>query len=363
MSIVTKSKFIDKYSNFNVMIGGSRSVGFHICTAWLYTCNDFKVIVIPETAIGIFNALAGGLTTNSAPNISSILPRIPRVLFWNWFNLLVFNVANQRLANSILEDAVNKPWRPSPSNRISPDGARRLLLALIPCGVLISCFIGGLQETVAMLILTWMYNDLGGADENYLLRNLINAVAFMCHGSGATIIAAGFCDYELTTKAYTWLAIIGAVIFTTLQVQDIPDMKGDAARGRRTLPLVHGDWIGRCSVALPVLAWSFACPTFWQLDYDGFILPASVGALVVFRTLTMKSIAADQTTYKIWCLWLTTLYLLPLYKNHSVFSSINGSPTLLLKDGYSIIQICLSVPIITRLLVLVAALVPVVSCS
>lgn len=292
---------------------------FHLYTVWLFTRNDLKIIVIPETAVGIFNALAGDLlTTNSAPNLTAILFRLPQVILWNWLNLLVFNLANQRLPSSLLEDSVNKPWRPLPSNRISGNEARRLLLMLIPCGLILSIFLGGLKETAAMLILTWMYNDLGGADENYLLRNLINAGGFMCHGSGATIIAAGSRDHVLRRDAYTWLAMIGGVIFTTLQVQDIPDMPGDAARGRRTLPLVHGEWIGRCSVAVPVAFWTFACPAFWQLGYMGHVLPAAVGSLVILRILTMRNVAADQTTYKIWCSWLTTLYILPLFKNCNV---------------------------------------------
>ena len=217
-----------------------------------------------------------------------------------------------------MEDSINKPWRPLPSNRISGNEARRLLLVLIPCGLILSTFLGGLKETAAMLILTWMYNDLGGADENYLLRNLINAGGFMCHGSGATIIAAGFRDHELRREAYNWLAMIGGVIFTTLQVQDIPDMAGDAARGRRTFPLVHGEWIGRCSVAVPVAFWTFACPAFWQLNYMGYALPAAIGLSVVFRILMMKNVAADQTTYKVWCWWLTVLYILPLCKKFAI---------------------------------------------
>ncbi len=165
-----------------------------------------------------------------------------------------------------------------------------------------------------MLVLTWMYNDLGGADENYVLRNLINAGGFMCHGSGATIIAAGIGDHELRREAYVWLAMIGGVIFTTLQVQDMPDMAGDAARGRRTLPLVHGEWIGRCSIAVPVVFWTYACPAFWQLGYIGHTLPTAVGLLVACRIMMKRNVAEDQITYHIWCLWLTILYILPLCK-------------------------------------------------
>ncbi|KAM0796883.1 UbiA prenyltransferase family-domain-containing protein [Usnea florida] len=302
-----------------------RSALFHLYTIWLFTCNDLKVIVYPETLVGIFNAMTGGLlTTNTTPDVSTILLRTPQVLLWNWINLLTFNIANQRLASSILEDSVNKPWRPLPSNRLSSDEARRLLLRLIPCGLLLSLFLGGLKESVTMLILTWMYNDLGGADENFIVRNLINAIGFICHGSGATLIAAGFRDHEITSQAHIWLTLIGGVIFTTLQVQDLPDMEGDAARGRRTLPLIYGEVVGRYSVAIAVLGWSFICPTFWKLGFLAYILPVMLGSLVAVRVLAMRNVPADQKTYRIWCVWLTVLYVLPLCKSHGAFGKFRG---------------------------------------
>ena len=292
---------------------------YHLQTAWLFSCNDLKVIVIPETAVGVFNALVGWpLTTNASPTLWAVAALIPRVVLWNWANLLTFNLANQRLPKAVLEDAVNKSWRPLPSGRLTTDEARRVLLFLIPCGMVMSYFIGGLREAVLMLVLTWMYNDLGGADENYLLRNIINGFAFACHGSAATEIAAG--SNGLTDQAYIWLTIMSAVIFTTLQVQDIPDMEGDAARGRRTLPLVHGEWIGRFSVAMPVLIWSCALPAYWNSGILGNSLPIILGILVAYRTLRIKnSNDADQKTYKLWCVWLIALYMLPLLNNHGVF--------------------------------------------
>lgn len=276
------------------------------------------MILYPQTAVGIFNALTGDLlTTDSTPDLLEVLARFPKVLAWNWINLLVFNVANQRLSNSIVEDSFNKPWRPLPSGRISPNGSRRLLLSLIPSSTFIILMLGGVPETATMLVLTWMYNDLGGADENYVIRNLINAAGFMCHGSGSTAIAAG--NIELASRAYIWLAMIGGVVFSTLQVQDIPDMEGDAARGRRTLPLVHGQRVGRWSVAVPVGIWSLLCPAFWGAELLGYVLPVAVGGLVVIRTLTLRNVTQDHNTYKIWCLWLTILYALPLCNNHDVF--------------------------------------------
>ena len=132
-----------------------------------------------------------------------------------------------------------------------------------------------------MVVLTWMYNDLGGADENYLVRNIINACGFVCYSSGATLVAAGPSGrYALTNKTYHWLFYIGCMVFSTLQMQDMADMEGDAARGRRTLPLVHGEMTARFSIAIPLLFWSVFCPAFWEVDIYGYCGPLLVGAVL-----------------------------------------------------------------------------------
>ena len=61
------------------------------------TESDFLTIFLPNTAFGILGALSGPiLTTNPSPDPRTILLRIPFVLAWNWLNLLIFDLANQR---------------------------------------------------------------------------------------------------------------------------------------------------------------------------------------------------------------------------------------------------------------------------
>ncbi|MCJ1424508.1 hypothetical protein MMC29_002396 [Sticta canariensis] len=291
---------------------------YHLRTLWLTTRSDFKSIIIPETAFGIFSALSGPmLTTNQTPGLWTILSRLPLVFLWTWVNVLIFDLANQRLTASVTEDSINKPWRPLPSGRITELQARRLLLAVLPFGFLIACYLGGMEETVAMMVLSWMYNDLGGGEESYLVRNLINAFGFMCYSSGATLVACGSGEITLNPEAYQWLGMIGGVVFTTLQMQDMSDQKGDKARGRGTIPLVLGDWVARWTIALPVSFWSIACPLFWKLHPYAFIAPIILGSLIGLRILLLRSVDADKLTWKFWNVWISSLYLLPLIKYHT----------------------------------------------
>ncbi|KAF2261284.1 hypothetical protein CC78DRAFT_546771 [Lojkania enalia] len=288
-----------------------RALPYHLFTIWLIACNDLKSIVLPETAFGIFSALAAPLTTNPNPTAIDVLSRLPRVVLWNWMNVLLFDIANQRLPSSIIEDRINKSWRPLPSGRLTETSARRLLLAIIPLVFLGSLWLGAVHETAAHAVLTWMYNDLGGADELYIIRNIINALGFMCYSSGATKVAAG--EYDLTTRAYIWIAIVGAIIFSTLSMQDLPDVEGDAARGRLTSPLVNGDTFTRWEIAIPIFLWSIICPLFWGVNLLGYVITIVVGSLLAFRILWFRTVAGDKVSWKTWCFWTGTLYALPMF--------------------------------------------------
>ncbi|KAF1975734.1 hypothetical protein BU23DRAFT_529603 [Bimuria novae-zelandiae CBS 107.79] len=132
----------------------------------------------------------------------------------------------------------------------------------------------------------------------------------MCYSSGATDVAAG--SYSVTPEAYRWIAIVGAIVFSTLSMQDLPDVVGDAARGRRTSPLVMGDSWSRWEIAIPIFLWSVFCPMFWGVTWLGFIFPLTLGAWLAFRILCFRSPAADKISWKMWCLWTGILYALPL---------------------------------------------------
>ena len=301
----------------NNLLKETRSLTFHLYTIWLFTASDLISVVLPETLLGLSCALSGSLlTSNRSPKLLDVLARTPQIAVWNWLNLFLFDINNQFQPGSIIEDSHNKAWRAIPSQRLTEREARRLLLFVIPTVYAATLYLGGTREAVQLMIMTWMYNDLGGADDSILTRNLLNAFGYMCYSSGSMKIAAGHGLYELNERAEWWLWIIGGVIFTTLQMQDMPDVEGDAARGRRTVPLVWGDGQARWSIVVPVAVWSVICPMVLELNWVGYIFPVAVGSLFVGRLLMVRGVMADRRTWKLWCLWMTMLYLLPVCKEH-----------------------------------------------
>ena len=286
---------------------------FHLKSLWLFTRSDLKSMIVPNLVFGLASAMSGSpITTNPNPSLYILLTNIPKALLWLWLNLLLFNVANQRLPSSIVEDNLNKPWRPMPSNRLDSAQARVLLLLVIPTTFICSLLLGATTEVFFLITLTWMYNDLGGGDQNLVIRNIINALGMSCFASGATVTMCNK-ECEVTSTGYTWIAVIGMITMMTIQVQDLSDQEGDAARGRRTLPLVCGDMFARYTIGIGVLGWSVCVPILWKVHIEAYVPSLVIGAMLTWRTLFRRSVEADKGTWKIWCLWMTSLYLLPLW--------------------------------------------------
>ena len=282
-------------------------------TLWLFTKDDFDTFVIPNTIFGLSAALSKELVPSAAYHLQAYntLRRLPLVIFFNWSNLLIFDLANQRLPDSIREDMINKPWRPLPAGRISPQQTRRMMIIAMLLVMLSNYLLGVWKETALLFNLTWIYNDLGGGDDNWLVRNINIAIAYFLYNLGSLRIASGAsgqAEVVLGIEAFGWTAVISAVILTTMQVQDLKDQEGDRAHERQTAPLVLGESMARWTIAIPVLFWSFACALFWGL----WTLPIVIGSYVAYRVLWQRGRENDRRSWKVWCLWTAVLYILPL---------------------------------------------------
>lgn len=302
----------------------SRSLAFHLYSLYLFTFSDLKTIVGPTALFGIFISLAASVfKLSSNPPTRWILHRAHVVVFWVWINLLPFAIDNQRQPAAILEDSLNKPWRPMPTRRLTPSQAKYLMLTLYPVALWTSVYLGGMRQCIALMLLGFLYNDSGGADFCFL-RNIINACGFICFTSGSMEVAIGYHLPWNLTLAH-WFSIIGAVIFSTIQVQDLADQAGDEFCGRRTVPLVIGDGWSRWSIALPMGFWCWFCPWFWDLHATGYVMPWMLGCTVIVRMFTKRAVGDDKFTFRIYNLWLLALYILPLVKTWNLTRSFTDA--------------------------------------
>ena len=289
-----------------------RRIPHYVYTIWLFTRSDLKTIVGPSTFFAVvFAASKLEVYADGTPSTTYVISHVPRTVFWVWINLLPFAIENQRQPDSVMEDAVNKPWRPLPSKRLTESQAVRLMFGFYILAILSSLALGGIVQCLALVVLGFWYNDLKGADCSCVIRNLINGCGYMCFTSGALEVISGRAIFAMDPKEYRWLMIIGLVIFTTVQAQDMPDQVGDSIRKRWTVPLVIGDSAARFTLAVGIIAWSCVCPAYWNAS---FVATMPLGMIVVARYLLKRSIKADKLTFRIYNMWIASLYLLPLVK-------------------------------------------------
>ncbi|KAJ5577415.1 uncharacterized protein N7459_006379 [Penicillium hispanicum] len=300
-------------SSFLQVTSSPRSLSYHLRTLWLLTYSDLAPVVLPHTIAGLANFWSGWVLLPESVSMEN-LPLIRQsafMIFWLWFNLLSFDLANQRLDDSVQEDMINKPWRPIPAKRLGREEARHLLMLVIALTLCFSSLVGGLRETLIMVMLNWFHNDLKGGDENFWFRNLLNALAFMDFITGASLILGGP-RAMISPAGHIWTAIMGSCVFCTISVQDLGDQAGDEARGRHTAPLILGDLPCRVIIAVCAMICSLGAPFYLQVPALAHIGVLLLGLVVSGRTLFLKSVASDKATFRIWwSLWLVVLYALP----------------------------------------------------
>ncbi|KAG8158130.1 hypothetical protein KVR01_011891 [Diaporthe batatas] len=296
-----------------------RSLLFNLKTLYLFTKTDIKSIVVPHSifAISVVFSNADVLNSGTAGSeLGSILMRIPLMIWWLWIHLLAQDISNQRLPGGIAEDAINKPWRPIPSGRISADEAQQALRVVVPMALLTGAVLQSFGPSATAMTLVWLYNDLDGAGAGPLQRNVLNASGLACGCWGALATLLGSSEaVESNTVVIRWIALTAAMVVTTIQAQDFPDIAGDKARGRKSIPIVFNESLARVATAFLVLFWSVVCLAFWDVkSMKVWVAMLGIASLMSFKIVLGGTISSDKLAWKLWCYWLSFTYLLPVFQ-------------------------------------------------
>ncbi|KAF2199994.1 hypothetical protein GQ43DRAFT_449866 [Delitschia confertaspora ATCC 74209] len=283
---------------------------------WLFTKDDLFTFVIPNTIFGLSCAFLGAplILYGQSPTVRNLLLRIPSIILFNWTNLLIFDLANQRLPDSVYEDILNKPWRPIPSGRLTSAQVRKYLHIAIPSVLAINHYMLHVgTETALMCTGTWIYNDLRGGDDGWVYRNMLLAIAFGLYNWSSVKVAAALGQAaEVSREGEHWILIISGVILTTMHIQDLKDQAGDHARGRKSAPLVLGDVAARWTIAVPIALWTPYICYFWEVPWQPGGLVTALGFHVAYRCVWLRGPKSDRRTWQLWCFWTALLYVMPL---------------------------------------------------
>ncbi|KAK0478768.1 UbiA prenyltransferase family [Armillaria novae-zelandiae] len=267
----------------------------HARTLFLFTYTDYKTIFLPITLFACAAAPVQHVT----------------LLFygmaWTWLHQLHIDVSNQY--RSVAEDAINRPWRPLPSNRLTDQQASYLRYALPPVCLFFS-IAGGRDVVFASIVLSIafvLYDDFGLAG-HWIGKNIMNCIGYLGFEYGATKIMAG--STTLRPEARLSLLMSGLIILTTIHAQDFPDVEGDKAMGRITLPL-YAPLFSRLLVCIGVPMWSIILSFTWDISPGKRILLICFAIFVAWRFYRYKTASREATSYVFYNIWLFAVHTLP----------------------------------------------------
>ncbi len=189
-------------------------------------------VLLPRPLNGLITALSvgiGALTADQAPAWSAILLAALSAALINGAG----NAFNDLMDIDV--DRINRPLRPLPAGRLSPNAARieSLLLSLAGCVLAfwLSLWHGLISLVVVVLLAIYSISLKHSLLWGNVLVAFVGAIAFP-YGA----LAAGYIGRSWIPALFAFLFHLGREV-----VKDIEDVAGDQLRGARTLPL----WWGR----------------------------------------------------------------------------------------------------------------------
>ena len=236
---------------------------------------DWSFSIIPSLIFTIGGARSSG------SSLAMLAPRYILHILWNTCFIYFFNLSNQ--ITGIAEDQVIKPHRPLPSGKVTLTGAKKRWVVVLSVWLLAS-----IRASVIEQMLCWTFTtgfvSLTAAGNHWFGKNTVALTAgtWALYTASWRIIAA---ETERGTR-YAWAIAFWAGVAT--HVQDLRDVAGDAANGRKTLPIVYGDrcsrwlmtfiaiplqmvalWLGRVIQVAPLLIGAMHTIVAWRVMQEG----------------------------------------------------------------------------------------------
>ena len=262
-----------------------RELDIFFAFSWM----DWSSTIIPSLIFSI-----GGARSSSFSPIT-LAPRYILLILWSSCFIYIFTLFNQ--ITGIVGDRVDKPHRPLPSGKVTLAGAKKRCIV-----VLLVWFLASIRASVVQEMLCWAvatgFLTLTAAGDHWYGKNIVGLTAgawSLCNASWKIIAA----ETEQSTR-YAWA--IAFWVGAGTHVQDLRDIAGDAAAGRKTLPIVFGDRCSRWLITL--IAMPLQILVLW-LGRIMQIAPLMIGAahaIVAWRVVQVgRGSKYDHETYMVSC--------------------------------------------------------------
>ncbi|KAJ6460132.1 UbiA prenyltransferase family-domain-containing protein [Mycena vitilis] len=266
---------------------------------WAFTWRDWSASLIP----GMMYTTAALRSLNPTPSTVHVAHSLARSFVYFLLYIYSFDLANQ--ISGLAEDRINKPDRPLSSGRVSLRGAYTRWYITTATYLLVSN-VWGVLHWGALWVAITVYTSFFGGDKHWFTKNLV----FMSVGSLCLLHASWGLVAPVTSSEWRWAVMLSGVFGVVANIQDLRDVDGDRASGRRTLPIVLGDGSFRRIMAAVIVAAPFFCwrQKFFRISRFAVRYPAVALAFAMFymafRVLRGHTREYDHKTYMI----LTYIY-------------------------------------------------------
>lgn len=266
----------------------------HLC--WQFIKGDIAATIIPGLLFMI------GAWSNQPSSFSDLLLGLGQGLLYFLLSVVTFCVSNQIIG--LEEDRLNKPSRPLVTGAISYRGAQYRWVVSMVLLSLCGWWFGVLNWALLWQVCTILHNFVGFS-KHWSTKYLLTGV-----GLTAELAAAWQLVTPLTPLAWRWLLVLGSAWILLCPVQDLRDITGDRATGRKTIPIVFGEIVSRVMLSvgfslLPlVIHFALMMPAgnSWNLmlwDLGQAVVSFIIAARIIFyRTPQM-----DRHTYMLFTYW------------------------------------------------------------
>ncbi|KAF9062685.1 UbiA prenyltransferase family-domain-containing protein [Rhodocollybia butyracea] len=243
-----------------------------------FSWRDWSTTIIPGSIFSI-----GAMRT--LPPSSAILHSYLFLILWLTLFVYWFNLSNQ--IAGVEEDLINKPDRPIPSQKITIFEAKLRWALALTAFISLAVYKPTLRPETICWIFTVALLCATPLGKHWFVKNCVAMTA----GTWALLGASWKAIAPLTPRAELSILTVSLWVGLAIHIQDLRDMKGDAAIGRRTLPLVVGSSGSRWIITF------FLIPVSLLVLWKGGILSIAPVSLVAVHAFLGYRVMHDTGSY------------------------------------------------------------------
>ncbi|KAJ8507736.1 hypothetical protein ONZ45_g9926 [Pleurotus djamor] len=268
-----------------------------------FSWRDWSATLIP----GLIVAL--GATKHAS------LPPLHAVAFIPWVTAFIyfFNLSNQ--VTGLEEDRINKPDRPLVTGKVSIEGAKRRWVTCVACFLGIAAKNGRqVPETLMWIAITGVL-CLIPAGGHWFVKNTVGMMLGAWAFIGGTYKAVAV----PTAEIQRFMLVVGLWVGVMAQAQDLRDIEGDRAIGRKTLPVAIGEARSRFVITLLMIPLGYGILWAGGVAAEAPILLLAAHAVLGYRITSGKGAQYDHKTYMLFTYLFCAVLAVPIWSDlHNV---------------------------------------------